>query len=261
LKSVVLLKNKGNVLPVKKGKTVYVPKKLFPASRDMIGNATPEKIDYPVNLDIIRKYYTVTDDPAAADFAIVFANNPASGVGYDKADKEKGGNGYVPISLQYGPYTAGYAREKSMAAGDPVEPGIDNRSYKGKTITAANVADLKSIVDTRAAMKGKPVIVSLALSLPMVMGEFEKDADGIIAGFGLQTQAMMDIISGAAEPSGLLPLQMPADMKTVELQKEDVPHDMQPYKDSEGHMYDFGYGMNWKGVISDSRTIKYKKKK
>jgi len=261
LKSVVLLKNKGNVLPVKKGKTVYIPKKLFPESRDMIGNSTPEKIDYPVNLDIIRKYYTVTDDPAAADFAIVFANSPASGVGYDKADKEKGGNGYVPISLQYGPYTAGYAREKSMAAGDPVEPGIDNRSYKGKTITAANVADLKSILDTRAAMKGKPVIVSLALSLPMVMGEFENDADGIIAGFGLQAQAMLDIISGVAEPSGLLPLQMPADMKTVELQKEDVPHDMQPYKDSEGHVYDFGYGMNWKGVISDSRTIKYKKKK
>lgn len=261
LKSVVLLKNKGNVLPVKKGKTVYVPKKVFPAGRDWFGTVTPEKIDYPVSLDIIRKYYTVTDDPAAADFAIVFANSPNSGVGYDKADREKGGNGYVPISLQYGPYTAEHAREKSMAAGDPVEPGIDNRSYKGKTITAANVADLKSILDTRAAMKGKPVIVSLALSLPMVMSEFEKDADGIIAGFGLQAQAILDIISGGAEPSGLLPLQMPADMKTVELQKEDVPHDMQPYRDSEGHLYDFGYGMNWKGVISDSRTAKYKKKK
>ncbi len=261
LKSVVLLKNKGNVLPVKKGKTVYIPKKVFPAGRDWFGTVTPEKIDYPVNLDIVRKYYTVTDDPAAADFAIVFANSPNSGVGYDKADKEKGGNGYVPISLQYGPYTAEHAREKSIAAGDPVEPGIDNRSYKGKTITAVNVADLKSILDTRAAMKGKPVIVSLALSLPMVMSEFEKDADGILAGFGLQAQAILDIISGGAEPSGLLPLQMPADMKTVELQKEDVPHDMQPYRDSEGHVYDFGYGMNWKGVISDSRTAKYRKKK
>ncbi len=261
LKSVVMVKNKGNVLPVKKGKTVYVPKKVFPAGRDWFGNVTPEKIDYPVNMEIVKKYYTVTDDPAAADFAIVFANSPNSGVGYDAKDKEKGGNGYVPVSLQYGAYTAEFAREKSMAAGDPVEPGIDNRSYKGKTITAANVADLKSILDTKAAMKGKPVIVSLALSLPMVMSEFEKDADGILAGFGLQAQAMLDIISGAAEPSGLLPLQMPADMKTVELQKEDVPHDMQPYKDSEGHVYDFGYGLNWKGVISDSRTARYKKKK
>jgi beta-glucosidase len=261
LKSVVMLKNKGNVLPVKKGKTVYVPKRVFPAARDWFGSVTPEKIDYPVNIDIIRKYYTVTDDPAAADFAIVFVNSPNSGVGYDIKDKENGGNGYVPISLQYGAYTAEFAREKSIAAGDPVEPGIDNRSYKGKTITATNVTDLKSILDTKVAMKGKPVVVSLALSLPMVMGEFEKDADGIIAGFGLQAQAILDIISGTAEPSGLLPLQMPADMKTVELQKEDVPHDMQPYKDSEGQVYDFGYGMNWKGVISDHRNATYKKKK
>jgi len=228
VKSVVLLKNKGNVLPMKKGKTVYIPKRVFPSTRDFFGNQTPERIDYPVNLDIVKKYYNVTDDPTAADFAIVFANSPNSGVGYDKADKEKGGNGYVPISLQYGPYTADLAREKSIAAGDPVEPGIDNRSYKGKTITASNITDLKSILDTKTAMKGKPVIVSLAVSLPMVMGEFENDADGIIAGFGLQAQAMLEIISGAAEPSGLLPLQMPADMKTVELQKEDVQRGLPP---------------------------------
>ncbi len=261
LKSVVLLKNKGNVLPMKRGKTVYVPKKVYPAGRDFFGTVTPEKIDYPVNIDILKKYFTVTEDPAMADFAIVFANSPNSGSGYNKADKEKGGTGYVPISLQYGPYTAEFAREKSMAAGDPVEPGIDNRSYKGKTITAANVADLTSILDTKAAMKGKPVIISLALASPMVMAEFEKDADAIVAGFGIQAQAILVIISGAAEPSGLLPLQMPADMKTVEMQKEDVPHDMQPYKDAEGHLYDFGYGMNWKGVIKDSRTVKYMKKK
>jgi len=261
LKSVVLLKNKGNVLPVAKGKTVYVPKKTYPAATDWFGNVTPEKIEYPVSLDLIKKYFQVTEDPTKADFAIVFATSPNSGVGYDKADKEKGGNGYVPISLQYGSYTAELAREKSMAAGDPVEPGIDNRSYKGKTITAYNVADLKSILDTKAAMQGKPVIVSLGLALPMVMGEFEKDVDGILVGFGLQSQAILEIISGNVEPSGLLPLQMPADMKTVETQKEDVPHDMQPYKDSEGNVYDFSFGMNWKGVISDSRTAKYKVKK
>ena len=70
----------------------------------------------------------------------------------------------------------------------------------------------------------------------------------------------MDIISGATEPSGLLPLQMPADMQTVEEQKEDVPQDMRCHVDSEGHGYDFAYGLNWKGVINDARTAKYKKK-
>jgi len=71
----------------------------------------------------------------------------------------------------------------------------------------------------------------------------------------------MDIISGKTEPSGLLPMQMPLNMSTVEKQFEDVPHDMIPYKDSNGHVYDFGFGLNWKGVIKDQRTIKYAGKK
>ena len=54
---------------------------------------------------------------------------------------------------------------------------------------------------------------------------------------------------------------MPFDMNAVETQLEDVPHDMIPYKDSEGHIYDFGFGMNWKGTIRDGRTIKYQKVK
>ena len=32
--------------------------------------------------------------------------SPNSGTGYDKSDCEKGGNGYMPISLQYNDYTA-----------------------------------------------------------------------------------------------------------------------------------------------------------
>ena len=52
---------------------------------------------------------------------------------------------------------------------------------------------------------------------------------------------------------------MPANMKTVEEQNEDVPHDMECHVDSEGNKYDFAFGLNWKGVISDKRTSKYKK--
>ena len=259
LKSIVLLKNKSNVLPLQKNKTVYIPKRHIPAGRDFFGNTTPEKDEYPVNLDIVKKYFNFTDDPSKADFAIVFVKSPDGGVGYDKEDKAKGGNGYVPISLQYGPYTEEYARAQSIAAGDPVvDPSVTNRSYKGKTVTASNISDLKSILDTKAAMNGKPVIVSMTLSKPAVVAEFEKQVDAIVVNFGVQDQALLDILSGIAEPSGLLPVQMPANMKTVEEQKEDVPHDMECHVDSEGHKYDFGYGLNWKGIINDARTTKYK---
>jgi len=29
--------------------------------------------------------------------------------------------------------------------------------------------------------------------------------------------------------------------------------------DDQGNTYDFGFGLNWKGVINDVRTAKYKK--
>ena len=65
-------------------------------------------------------------------------------------------------------------------------------------------------------------------------------------------------MSGKAEPSGLLPMQFPKDMLTVEAQFEDVPRDMVPYVDSEGNAYDFAFGLNWDGVIDDERVEKYK---
>lgn len=260
VKSIVVLKNKAAILPLAKMKTVYIPKRFIPAAKDFFGNTTPEKMEYPVNMELVKKYFTVTDDPSKADVALVFVKGPAGGVGYSKTDRETA-NGYVPISLQYLPYTAVYARPQSMASGDPVVDSANtNRSYKGKVFTAANTTDLKSILDTQAAMGGKPVIVSMALGNPAVVAEFEKEVSGIIANFGVQDQALLDIISGAKEPSGLLPIQMPVNMKTVEQQKEDVPHDMECYVDSEGNKYDFAFGLNWKGVIKDARVLKYKKK-
>jgi beta-glucosidase len=257
LKSIVMLKNSNNVLPLKKGITVYLPKKYTPSMQGFFGPPSKEHYDDAVNPALFGKYFNYTDDPAKADCAIVFVSSPYGGAGYDKEDVAKGGNGYVPITLQYGEYTATHARAHSIAAGDPVEPGVDNRSYKDKTITAGNYNDLKTIHDTRAAMKDKPVIVVVTLSKPAILAEFEKDANAIVASFGVQNQAILDILSGAAEPSGLLPFQMPVNMKTVELQDEDIPHDMLCYKDADGHTYDFGFGMNWKGVIHDARTAKY----
>ena len=39
-------------------------------------------------------------------------------------------------------------------------------------------------------------------------------------------------------------MQMPVDMKAVEKQAEDVPFDIECYKDTVGNRYDFGFGMS-----------------
>lgn len=134
-----------------------------------------------------------------------------------------------------------------------------NRSYKNKTVKAANSTDAALVKETKEKMKGKPVIVSVGISNPMIFSEIEKDAAAILLNFGVQDQAILETIAGKSEPSALLPMQMPANMDTVEKQSEDVPYDVQCYKDAEGHVYDFGFGMNWKGVIKDIRVVKFKK--
>lgn len=261
VKSIVMLKNKANVLPIKERKTVYIPKRYSPATFNWWGIYTAPSLDFPIDINQIKKHFDVTEDPTKADFALVFVKSPHSEEGgYSDIDAAEGGNGYLPISLQYQTYTATEAREKSIAAGDPVvAPNVHDRTFKNKTSTVTNFTDLLTIENTYKAMNGKPVIVSVTASKPMIFNEFEGHADAILMNFNVSNQAVVDIVTGKYEPSGLLPLQMPANMATVEKQKEDVPYDMETHKDSEGHNYDFGYGMNWSGVIKDARTEKYKK--
>lgn len=167
------------------------------------------------------------------------------------------GNGYYPISLQYGDYVARTAREVSLAGGSPFEKGT-NRSYRGKGVRTFNAGDLKLVEETRKAMGNKKVIVVLKSNNPTIPAEFEPWADAILVTFDIQKQAILEVICGNFEPSGLLPFQMPADMETVEEQAEDTPRDMRCYKDADGNSYDFAFGLNWAGVINDDRVKKYK---
>jgi beta-glucosidase len=257
LKSMVLLKNQRQALPLSAGKTVYVPKQFTPASKNFLGIPIPEKLDYPVSMAIVKKYFKTTENPDSADCALVFINSPNGGLGYDIEDTKKGGNGYFPISLQYKDYTATDARETSIGGGDPMET-FKNRGYKNKSVKTNNITDLSMVTETYAKMKGKPVIVTVKIDNPMVFSELEPSASAILLNFQVTDQAMLETIVGKSEPSGLLPIQMPTNMTTVETQAEDVPHDMKCHTDSEGNTYNFGFGMNWKGVIKDARTMKFK---
>ena len=258
LKSIVLLKNKGGVLPLKGRKLkVYMPKRFVKGVPNWWGIKAPDTTDYPVSPAVVEKYFDLTDNPAEADFALVFIESPNGGTGYSDDDVAAGGNGYVPISLQYGPYTATTARAVSLAGGDTFED-FDNRSYRGKSFTSYNTTDAQLVVDTRRAIGDKPLILSVKCTKPCVLAEVEPYADAIVIDFETQAQAILDIVKGKAEPSGLLPMQFPKDMLTVEAQQEDVPRDMQPYVDSEGNAYDFAFGLDWDGVIRDARVQRYK---
>lgn len=205
---------------------------------------------------LVARYFEPVDSPEEADFAFLLIEEPKGGNGYDISDREKGSNGYVPISLQYGPYTAVEARETSIAGGDPLE-GFINRSYRGKTVTSDN-ADIVGLVHkTRREIGDKPLIIAVSCLKPFVASEIEPYADAVLLGIDVHRHVLADMVSGVIEPYGLLPMQMPADMNTVERQCEDLQRDMECYVDSEGHRWDFAFGMNWNGPIRDKRVLKY----
>lgn len=312
LKTVVMLKNKGGIIHKAESgaakPTVYIPMVYTPATSGR--GASPATAKPVFDPAVAAEYFTVMTDalaseltgppdekgnrtlspndikrmPAAkialCDFALVRITSPQNGnptyMGFGGVTTDGKKYTYLPISLQYKPYTANseFVRKESIG-GDMIEEvetsseGYgdlktlvkENRSYFGRSAIIRNPDDLDLVLNTAAA--AKKVIVVLNVSNPMVFSEFEGKADAMLVGFGgdrssyLPDKAFLEIIAGKVEPSGLLPLQMPANMETVEAQFEDVPRDMKCHVDSEGNTYDFAFGLNWSGVIKDARTAKY----
>jgi len=240
-RSVVLLKNRESVLPLKKGTRIYVPGRHVGAHYTFFRTWQPAVDVEPLNQKDAEGYFTLVNTPEEADAAVVFAESPLCDC-YTQEDLDKGGNGYLPITLQYRPYRAEAARPNSIARGDFRENDCD-RTYIHKENTPCNASDLDNILAAREAMGDKPVIVVLQLHNPAVVAEFEGRVDGILAHFGVENKVLLEILAGEAKPGGRLPMLLPANMKTLEQHCEDVADDMEAYVDSCGSCYDYGFGL------------------
>lgn len=220
--------------------------------------------ELPVSKKVLKNYFDVVTDAAEAEAIVVFADSPKCvNTGYNSEEEE-----WVPISLQYRPYTADAdAVEEDSLAGDvtvtvaespygPVEnKSVENRGYYDAENTVSNEADLDLILS--AAEEGLPVIVCMNASGAFCVDEFEPAVNAILVGFGVDKSNFLPLAGGQVEPSALLPLQMPANMEAVEAQACGTPRDMACYVDANGNTYDFAFGLNWSGVISDERTAQF----
>ena len=272
-KSIVMLKNVGGAISDRGGAKpkVYVPMKFADGAwtlpvieavasevieivTDTIGDPTgPAGEDGNptyAESDVTR---ATPEQIAECDLVACYINNPTAGVGFD-AETET----YVPITLQYGEYVADgpNVRETSIA-GDVVNGEKENRSYVGKSTTAANASELTFVQEMSEASGDVPLVLCVSADRPMIFSEVEPLADAILIGFNAGGDDYLNLLAGKTEPSALLPLQMPANMDTVEANQEDVPRDLECYVDSEGNEYDFAFGLNWSGVIDDDRVKTY----
>ena len=84
-----------------------------------------------------------------------------------------------------------------------------------------------------------PTIVDIYMDRPAVIPEIEEQAAAVLANFGAEDDAIMDIVFGRFNPSGKLPFDLPSSMESVEKQYEDVPFD------AENPLFRFGHGLSY----------------
>jgi beta-glucosidase len=84
-----------------------------------------------------------------------------------------------------------------------------------------------------------PTIVVLYLDRPAVIPEISGAARALLAEYGANDTAVLEVIFGKVNPEGKLPFELPSSMEAVRNQKADVPYD------SEEPLYRFGFGLSY----------------
>lgn len=279
LDSVVMLKNDADTIAAAEAgdwadKTVYIPRNFDTGQAGLFGPG--EYTEGPgLTVEIAEQYFekVVTDeavldendqvtsytapDLTDVDLVLVGMDSPSSGAVFANSGHDTETGEWYPLSLQYRPYTADgeYVRKVSIS-GDILADGTqENRSYFGNTSRTSNEADIdafdRAVAAVEASGKDIPVITVLKAKNPTVPAEFEAKSDAILVGFGVSDQALIETAIGLNEPQGRLPIGFPASMDAVEKQLEDVQEDTEPYVDSAGNSYLFGFGLNYAGPITD----------
>jgi len=281
LNSVVLLKNEDSAIQCSaeeasySDKTVYIPQSYdlgfdnpmlgseyshgptfsLELAEGYFGNVVTDEVELDDDGHVVN--YTAPD-LTDVDMVVTAIQPPQQGglfAGFD-SDTET----YIPISLQYRPYTAnGDNVRKISISGNILEDGSqENRSYFGQTGQISNEADLDAIERAREAIdksgKDIPLITVIRTgevmmdSSTVIPAEFEELSDAILIGYGVSQSAYFDVALGIHEPAARLPLGLPENMEAVEGSFEDVPLDVKSYTDSVGNTYEFGFGLTCEGV-------------
>lgn len=206
-KSIVLLKNAKDILPLKKG---------------------------------VRMYVEGLDPSVAAQYGYVSTNNA------DDADVcifrvSAGGSGRPVGGRGEGGGRPGAGRGEGV--GRPGGGGAGGARLGGGnqpvdlTLPAARLAPI------RALMKKKPTIIVMQFDSPYVIPELANESAALLATFGVTDEALFDVLTGKFNPTGKLPFELPSSMDAVRGQLEDLPYDSKAplFKFGSGLSYSTGH--------------------
>ena len=70
-----------------------------------------------------------------------------------------------------------------------------------------------------------PTIVTVYLDRPAILSGLKDRVSALIGNFGVSDGALLDVLTGVAQPEGKLPFELPSSMQEVEAQSSALPHD------------------------------------
>ena len=192
-KSVVLLKNHENALPLKEaGKKVYINSYTNNGANDNTINAFAKLFE--------DAGYTIVEKPAEADIAFLTV--------------APGGrsNNYVTVLDLVENYEV---EERSTSRYD---------SKTGEMTEMTSLEDVRKIPGIAEAVhaNGGVVIAAVAVTYPWILTNLEPYCDGIIAQFSSSNQAQFNVITGAYNPTGKMPVTLPSCNEVIALKDVEV---------------------------------------
>lgn len=192
-KSIVLLRNEGNRLPLAPNTKVYFEEYQKNYNRPAPGPGTVYAQSYP-NLTFVAT-------PEAADVILLW-----------------------------------------------LKPSIRPLFPADKSPLRVNLSDCAvDVAYVNALTAKKPTILVINYSNPFVIDEIYNEGtknrfNGVIATFGVEPEALLDVVAGKFNPSGKMPFTTPISMKAVENNREDVPG----YDEGPGYaLFSFNEGLRY----------------
>ena len=237
--SVVLLKNDGTLPLNPQGKKVYA--EAFSKNPEAGKAATAA-------LKEMLTGVTLVEDYREADIAILFVN---------------------PSSGDYFTATAGYL-ELDICENKVVPNVDDNCRPMQETHLETTLTGVNRIADIAAAVHGNggKVISNINFPLAWLVGNVERHADALLAGFETYPAATLDVIFGRFNPTGKLPFTLPRGDEVLAVNENGVcisPNDVPgydkdrympdslkdengkayAYRDANGSYYELNFGLSF----------------
>ena len=192
LKSVVLLKNKGNVLPLND-----TSKKVVIIS--LSGTGSNDATIASLKAQFEAKGFTVVEDEDEADIAYIDIQPK-----YNGTTGSNTAMGVIDLveGLDVPAVVTDALRRDGVRHGSQIPTGEET-----EVTTVEDIKDVKKIAETMHE-KGGVVIASIKVTQPWILTNVEPHVDGLIAQFGVPEKAQVAVVTGEYNPTGKMPITM-----------------------------------------------------